>query len=355
MYHPIHLAQGVKYFWQSLKQKINGPKKYKGTAQQICKQIVQACWNGKYFQTSTHHYKEFWARDFGYCAESLIKLGYRKEVTKTLHYALEKYQETGIKTTITTKGTPFSFPDIYSPDSVALMIHAVRVLNDKKLMKKYKRFLQAEIEAFASIVLLDGKVRRHVHFSGMRDYARHDSSCYTHCMAILIARDAKELGLKFPYTEKYLVKHLDDYWKGYYRDDRTNPEASGDANTLPYWLGVGKDFNKSLTVIQKHGLDNPFPLSYSPKPHTHMIPIEILVPGWQHDAIWPFLGFLWMQAVKKYNPELLKTYKQQYDETIKHHGTLFEVYTISKKPYKSIFYHADEGMLWAAIYLTTFS
>ncbi len=352
MYHPIHIIQGARYFFSSVGQKIKGPTKYKGNATDICRQTVKACWNGRYFQTSTHHYREFWARDFGYCAESLVKLGYRAEVRKTLAYALSKYEKTGIKTTISRGGLPFSFPNIYSPDSVALMFRALRVANDEQLIEQHEELLQSEIDAFANIVLEDGMVRRHAHFSGMRDYARHDSSCYTHCMAILLAREAKKLGFRFPYTEKELVKKLDDYWKGYYSDDRSNPEASGDANTLPYWLGVGKDFKKSLEVIQKQALDKPFPLSYSSKPHQHMIPAEILVPGWQHDAIWPFLGFLWMQALKKYSPKLLEQYKKSYGKVIGQYGTLHEVYTINKKPYRSFLYHADEGMLWAAMYLT---
>jgi hypothetical protein len=275
-----------------------------------------------------------------------------KEVRKTLAYALSKFEKTGIKTTITGDGRPFSFPNIYSPDSVALIMHALRTANDEDLIEKHESFLQQEIDAFASIVLEDGTVRRRVHFSGMRDYARHDSSCYTHCMAILLAREAKHLGFHFPYTEKELVKKLDDYWKGYYRDDRSNPEASGDANTLPYWLGAGKDFQKSLTVIKKQGLDSPIPMAYSSKPHRHMIKAEILVPGWQHDAIWPFLGFLWMQATKKYDKKLAEQYKKEYAKVIQQHGTLYEVYHSNKQPYKSLFYHADEGMLWAAMYLT---
>jgi hypothetical protein len=352
MYNPVHVIQGIRYFFQSIKQEFTGPTKYRGNAEDICRQIVEACWNGKYFQTSTHHYKEFWVRDFGYCVESLVKLGYREEVRKTLYYALEKFQKTGIKTTITRGGTPFSFPDIYSPDSVALTVHALRATKDEDLIEKYEEFVQGEIDAFANIVLQDGMVRRHAHFSGMRDYARHDSSCYTHCMAILLAREAKNMGFKFPYTEKELVKKLDAYWKGYYRDDKSNPEASGDANTLPYWLGIGKDFKSSLQTMQKLGLDQPIPLSYSSKPHPHMLPIEIFVPGWQHDSIWPFLGFLWMRAAKKYDGELLKQYKKMYAEVIKQHGTLYEVYTLHKQPYRSLFYHADEGMLWAAMYLT---
>ena len=345
---PIHILQGGRYFLASIKQKIKGPTRYKGNAEKICRQIVKKCWNGKYFQTSTHHYKEFWARDFGYCTESLVKLGYKKEVRKTLAYALEKYSKTGIKTTISREGVPFSFPNVYSPDSVALIIHALRIANNKKLIKKYKTFLQREIDAFAHIVLEDGKVRRNTLFSGMRDYAIRDSSCYDHCMAILLAREAKKLGFRFQYTEKELIKTLDDYWKGYYCDDRNTKEPSGDANALPYWLGVGRDFNKTLKTIQQKGLDKPLPLSYGSK--EKMIKEEIFVPKWERQATWPFLGSIWMQAAKKHKPELARKYKKKYAQIIEKYGTLYEVY-MKNKPYESLFYHADEGMIWAAMYL----
>ena len=341
---PIHVLQGMRYFIASVKQKIKGPTRYKGNAEEICRRIVKNCWNGRYFQTSTHHYREFWARDFGYCAESLVKLGYLKEVRQTLAYALEKYLKTGIKTTISREGKPFSFPNVYSPDSVALILHALRIANDKELIKKYKTFLQEEVDAFSNIVLENGKVRRHTQFSGMRDYAIRDSSCYDHCMAILLARESKKLGFKFTYSEKELVKTLSDYWAGYYCDDRTSLEPSGDANTLPYWLGVGKDFNKSLKAMSG-GL----PLSYNSSPK--MIAEEFFVPNWEKQAVWPFLGFLWMRAVKRYKPLLAKQYNTDYATIIEKYGTLYEVY-MNDKPYKSLFYHADEGMLWAAMYIT---
>ncbi|MBW3016484.1 hypothetical protein KY309_02640 [Candidatus Woesearchaeota archaeon] len=349
MYRPIHVLQGLRYFSESLKQKFLGSKKYKGSAHEICAKIVKDGRNGVYFQASPHHYREFWTRDFGYCAGSLVKLGYLKEVKKTLAFALEKFSKTGIKTTISRDGIPFSFPNVYSPDSVALLLHALRIANDKALVKRYKSFLQREVDAFSHLVLEDGRVRRNIHFSGMRDYALRDSSCYDHCMAVLLAREAKKLGFKFAYTEKELVKKLDDYWRGYYCDDRSSSEPSGDANALPYWLGVGRNFDKSLRTIRKKGLDVPLPLKYGSKPK--MIKSEVFVPNWETQATWPFLGFIWLQAVRKYKPALAKKYRADYAKIIEKYSTLYEVY-MNGRPYRSLFYHADEGMLWSAMFLT---
>jgi len=57
-----------------------------------------------------------------------------------------------------------------------------------------------------------------------------------------------------------------------------------------------------------------------------------------------------MHAMKKYDN--VKKYKQDYADAIKKYGTLYETYHPNSKPYSSLFYHADEGMLWAAMYLT---
>ncbi|VVB81173.1 Uncharacterised protein [uncultured archaeon] len=223
-----------------------------------------------------------------------------------------------------------------------MTLHALRFAKDKALIIKYRTFLQREIDAFACIVLEDGKVRN-ADFSGMRDYAVRSSSCYDHCMAILLAREAKKLGFKFAYSEKELVKTLGSYWIGYYRDDMASLAPSGDANALPYWLGVGKDFNKTLSILQDE-----LPLSYGAR--QKMIAEEFFVPDWETSAVWPLLGFIWMKAVKKYKPALAKEYKHAYAELIEKYDTLYEVYT-NRKPYKSFFYHADEGMLWAANFL----
>jgi len=302
--------------------------------------------------TSTHHYREFWSRDFGYCVEGLLRLGYHHEVQKSLHYALERFERGGIRTTISPGGHAFSFPALYSPDSVALFFHALRASHADELCSAHDAFLQRELDTYARTVLDDGRIRRGTHFGGMRDHARHDSSCYNHCMSILLAREAKKLGFDFPYTERELVRILGDYWTGsYYRDDRAHDTPSGDANALPFWLGAGKHFSRVLKTLQEEQLDTPVPLAYSSHTETHMHFTEAFVPGWQHRTLWPFLGLIWMQAAKKHKPGLAQRYKQQFAELIERDGTLYEVYTPDGKPYQSLFYHADEGMLWASMWL----
>ncbi len=88
MINPTQLSEALKILKRSRYVKKHGIKKYKGNANAICKQIIKDCWNGKYFQVSAGHFTSFYVRDFGWCVDSLMKLGYKKEVHKTLDYVL---------------------------------------------------------------------------------------------------------------------------------------------------------------------------------------------------------------------------------------------------------------------------
>ena len=61
----------------------SGFKRFKGDAQTICKTIVGRCFNGTYFQTSLGHFDLFYMRDFAFCIEALLKLGFEKDPSTT--------------------------------------------------------------------------------------------------------------------------------------------------------------------------------------------------------------------------------------------------------------------------------
>ncbi|MBW3019420.1 hypothetical protein KY329_04525 [Candidatus Woesearchaeota archaeon] len=348
MYSTMLVKQGFRYWLSSLKQRFKH-KIYKGNAAEICRQIVEDNWNGTYFTTSTHHYREFWARDTGLVSDALIKLGYRKQLKSTLNYALKKYSAAGeITTTITREGKAYSFPNLYSPDSTALLVYAIIQLKDNEIVNKYDKFLQKITQDFANKVLDNGRVKP-IRFSSMRDYAINTSSCYNHCMAILMAKNAQKLKYRFPYTAKELTKILQEYWTGqYYKDDRENDVPTADANTLPYWVGAGKHFDRALKTIRSLRLDKPIPLAYT-NTKQKMILADMFVPNWEQNNCWPMIGLPFIKLVKQ--PKLAREYEKKYKGIIERYGTLYEVYTKKSTPYKSIFYHADEGMIWAANYL----
>src|SRR3989338_8915285 len=124
----IYASEGARILFSSLKSRFF-PKEYLGNADEICQAIVRECWNGKFFQTSTTNFKQFWTRDFGFCTASLLTLKYQSQVQQTLKYALYRFQQQGaVTTTITPQGKPYNFP-VFGVDSLPWLIHSIKLSN----------------------------------------------------------------------------------------------------------------------------------------------------------------------------------------------------------------------------------
>ncbi|MBI4454261.1 hypothetical protein HY636_06475 [Candidatus Woesearchaeota archaeon] len=278
---------------------IKSIKTYLGNEKEICCQIIKNCFNGEFFQASAGNFACFYIRDFGMCINSLLTLGYKKEVESTLAFALKTYAEHGKITTTITKITTTSTKitttitrtitkngkcaqdksidgkyandksvsgkcaDYFNiaPDSLAFLLYSLRIAKDKKitnnkaLVLEYKQFLEKEIKRYFEIIVdkNTGLVRKG-YFSSIKDHAIRNSSCYDNCMLAMISREADKLRLensfkKFDYPA--LIKkhfwHENDknnmkkgrYQKeGYFKDDLDNDIPTGDANVFPYWCGI---------------------------------------------------------------------------------------------------------------------
>lgn len=353
-----HVAEGVRYGAHSLKRKLFGPRRYAGAAKDICASIVEACWNGRYFRNSAGHYGEFWCRDFGFTVDSLLKLGYRKQVLQTLDYALGRFAAHGrIETTISQSGSPFSFPDIYAPDSLAFLIHALRAAKATELVREHRAFLEHELRRFVREAMdtRTGLIRRRTHLSGMRDYAIRDSSCYDNVMAAFLSAEADWLRLQNPLRRFRLAKNVvKRFWNGsYFLDDLSGAtHVTGDANLFPFWTGVvgsRKMLGSVMRALDHAGLTEPFPLRYAPSNvKERMIPIAFLVPHWENDAVWTHIGLLYLHVIKEAAPAAYERHLRSYVRVLERDKTLFELYTPCGRPYASWWYMADEAMLWAA-------
>jgi len=357
----IDLSEAARIFKRYRHVKRYGIRYYRGNADQICRQIVDECWNGKYFQTSTGHFCEFYMRDFGWCIDSLLKLGYRKEVIKRLEYALNIYSTHKLTTTITpAKRCRDVFT--YSPDTLAFLIRSLRAAKADKLIKKYKKFLIKEIDRFCRIVLdkKTGLVKKHRTFSSIKDYAKRKSSCYDNIMVAVLNDELNRLKFYNPLPKidyKKLIK--EKFWTGeYFLDDLSkNKSVTGDSNVFPFWTGVFNNKNmlkKSVKQIQSKKLDKPLPLKYSSSkdPKGRMIFNEMFVPDYAHDTCWMHMGPLYVQLVKTIDRKKAQQYKRIYKNLIEKHHNFLELFHADETPYKASFYYADEGLLWAANYLT---
>ena len=194
-FYASYLSEAVRIFAHSVKNRIKY-KKYEGDAEQICRQVVNDCWNGRFFQTATSTFSQFWTRDFGWCTQSLLKLDYKEEVHHTLRYALNRFkQHNKITTTITPKGKPFNTP-VPAVDSLPWLIHSIRI--SKFPYHSFKPFLNKEIRRFFDYFIdpETGLVKTDLHVSSMKDLSVRNSSCYDNAMVALLAKDLKYMKLE---------------------------------------------------------------------------------------------------------------------------------------------------------------
>jgi len=354
-----YLAQGPRIFLSSIKNKIS-PKKYNGTAPEICTQIVKDCWQGRYFQTSMQNFPHFWTRDFGWCTVSLLKLGYQKEVQHTLRFALNAFSQHGkITTTITPKGKPFDFPTM-AVDSLPWLIHSIKL--SKMPYFAYHDFLNKEIAHFYREVInpITGLVRPDKNFSSMKDLSKRKSSCYDNCMVAMLERDLKGLKLDNPFQKAdypaLIKKH---FWNGkFFFDDLSQQDyVAGDANLFPFVLGIITDKEMMISAIKAvraEKLDEPLPLRYTAS--RNGIPFiweeKIFLRNYEGNTCWTHMGLLYAKLMQQIDPALAEEYKKRYAEAIEKYKGFVEVFAADGKPYSSWGYAADRSMLWAANYLT---
>jgi len=354
---PIFLRKGLSIFNRSLKVRFKGIRKYNGNAKQMLRQAVDDCWNKRFFQASAGHFSCFYVRDFGISVQALLNLGYRDKVVKTLGFALDSYSGNNKVTTTINHGYVLDFP-YYTPESVAYLIHSIKLADAKELLLKHKFFLEKEIRKafFNSFDADTGLIKKNAYFSSMKDNALRSSSAYNNSMIAMLSNDIDYLGLYNPfksYNFKKIIK--DNFWTGnYFLDDLSGLDyVSGDANVFPYWTGLfdsKKMIKLSFEAIQQDGLDKPFPLKYTKeKVGKYLLLNSILVPNYEGNTIWTNLGQCFIDVVKKIGRE--REYIGQYIKNVEKYRNYLEVFNPDGTPYRTLFYYSDEAMLWSAMLL----
>src|SRR3989344_4633026 len=329
---------------------------YNGNAKQICSQIVKKCYNKDHFNIGLGHYNFFWIRDFSWCIKPLINLGYKKEVTSTLEYALNLYSRYNkITTSITTTNIPI---DIYyfSPDSLPSLLYCLVESNNKKLAKKHKNFLDNQIDIYYHTVIDKETmlVKKHDNFSSIKDHCMRHSSCYDNLMIARLKEDIQKLKLVnfFKINYKNLIK--DYFWNGsFFMEDIDENNLSGDANIFPYWLNIfnsRKMLKSSIEAIKRERLDYPLPLKFTSFKKKQIWQTSF-VPNAQGTSIWTNMGLIYIGLVKKIDKNEASRYLDRYKEIIEKNKNFVEIFNENEEPFKTFFYHSDDSMLWASMYL----
>jgi hypothetical protein len=353
-------GEGARFVARRLRLAFGSPRRYAGNAEEICRHIVDDCWNGRYFITGEGNFRQFWTRDFSFCAEPLVNLGYGAKVVKTLDYAIDSFRRhRRVTTTLSIGGAPFDVYT-YSPDSLPLLLRALRISGSRQLLHEYRDFLQEEIEKYIKIVIdAETGLVKMKPFSSIKDNSVRYSSMYDNSMAALLAKEAASLGLRNPLSGLDYNKILiDNFWEGgHFRDSLSGSDViSADANIFPYWTGVIRNkgmLRKSMKAIAEQGLDMPFPVKYTGRESSGNIHwlLKLVIPNYEGDSIWMHMGPLYIGLLEKVDPDRARRHLEKYKEVIEANGNYLEVFTPDGRIFKTLLYHSDEGMLWAAMYL----
>lgn len=359
----LQLNDGFRIIRRAVKTHIVGLKRYRGNVKQISEKIIDSCYNKKkkYFMVSSGHFRQFYARDFGMIVDSLIYLGYKEKARNTITYAMDSYERAGrITTQISLGGKAFDFPN-HTPESTAYMLRSLIALNDKDLLKKYKKFIEEQVEYIYEndIDKETGLLRKDRHFSSMKDHSLRISDCYLNSMLGLLSICLTKAKYYNPFSEyDYKELLMKNFWKeDHFIEDLSGKNIlSGDANVFPFWTGVVKDkemLTKVIQAIKRKELDKPFPLKYTTKEDVpkklHLA--DLFVYGYEHDTVWVHLAMCYLKIVERADKELLKQYLKQYESKIKEHKNFLEVYFADGKPFKRPLYVVDDSMIWVAVFL----
>ncbi|MGM5487732.1 MAG: hypothetical protein ACQESG_02170 [Nanobdellota archaeon] len=350
--------EGARMLKRNLQVRKHGFRQYTGSPTEICHSIIRECYNDKYFQVSNGHFKSFYIRDFSWCIRPLLKLGYDTQVHNTLDYCLKTYREHDRVSVAIANDRPFDFPT-FAVDSLPSLIHCLKIAGAHSLIARHKDFLIKQITDFYQKVIdkSNGMVKRHKHFSSIKDHYIRNSCCYDNTMVAMLSQDLTQLGLYNPMREfKYEKLLVFTFWNGdYFIDEEGHDIISGDANIFPFWSGVISDKNKRKSAIQSlqaEGLESPYPLAYMKRQKGKKIGASIFAPGYEDNSLWFHIGSLFLEEITKISKKAAKPYMDAVTSLIDHHKNFLEVLDKRGTPYKSTFYTTDESMLWSSIYLS---
>jgi hypothetical protein len=362
----IIINQGISMFLRNIKVRFNGFKRYRGSVKTISKSIINGCWNGKYFNVSSGHFKVFYIRDFAWVFEPLIKKGFKEKAIKTLNYVTNKYIQSKRVSVALYNNRLYDFPS-YAVDSFPylVMLHRkAKELLDINPSEDVKRFFKDYAEAYKKKVIDNrtGLVREDKFFSSIKDHHLRRSSCYDNVMVAMLSKDLNFLNISnsLPRDQKKKIKKK--FWNGkYFKDGMDDNSFSSDSNIFPFWTGlydISVKENKRMLMsvleyITERKLNSPFPLKYHyngfrPK---RLIKESFFAKDYETDSIWMHIGLIYIDILSKVNREAAKMYLISYKTLIDVHKTFLEVYDKKGKPYKSLFYYTDEGMIWIAYFL----
>jgi hypothetical protein len=377
--HPAVVAMGLGVAAVRLRRAVAGQRRYEGSAEDILRAGLEACWNGEYLTASPGTYRHFWTRDLGFAAPALVRLGdpWPDRLRSSLEWALDAWQRRGSH--VTTTIAPFlRWPvDVfdYGVDSLPLLVASLRALGAEggALAREHADWLAGEIRHYVEHVIAPetGLVRSDRAFSAHRDTFRNGSTAYANTMVAVLARDVAETG----WGPDLLSRHfLDDagktdwslplrrhFWLGDRFRDRLGTDAtSGEANVWPFYSGLVDDRSmqaSALQTLRREGFATPYPLKFEVDHRTdgQLWAFRVWSADYQTTTSWSSLGSIYVSLLRELDPAAAEAELGRMRELIERDGTFWEVLDSRGRPWQSAsrLSISDQSMLWGAILLET--
>jgi hypothetical protein len=349
-----------------LRRAVRGHVRHPGTVATILPAVIERCWDGRRFAASGGHFRQFWARDFGFSAPALVRLGHGARVDASLEWALAAWSRAArVTTTIFPGGRPADVWD-YGVDSLPFVLRALRAApSGELLVARHGDLLAGEVTRFAAEVLdpATGLVRADRRFSTHRDTVATSCNAYANAMVALLERELRETGwFAVPFPAGAADRLVEAFWRGdrFGEGPRGSREAdllAGDGNVVPFWLGLLPDelgARAMLDALEGAGLTDPLPLRYSAAPPSAEDTVQrLFVPDYQGTAIWTSLGAMAIEVALRVDPPRGERWLGGHVAVVERDGTAWEVLGDDLRPYRGRLglWRADEAMLWGVLLL----
>jgi len=180
--HPVVIGMGLRVAAVRARRAVRGHRRFDGTAEDILRAGLEACWTGEILTASPGTYRHFWTRDLGFAAPSLMRLGgpWPERLRSSLAWALDTWRRRGSHVTTTINPFPRWPVDVfdYGVDSLPLLVASLRAAGASDLAREHGEWLAAEVEHYVDRVVepATGLVRANRHLSAHRDTFRSGST-----------------------------------------------------------------------------------------------------------------------------------------------------------------------------------
>jgi len=376
--HPAVIGMGLRVAAVRARRAIRGHQRYEGSAEEILRAGLEACWTGEFLTASPGTYRHFWTRDLGFAAPALARLGdpWPARLRSSLAWGLETWRRSGTHVT-TTIDPVFRRPvDVfdYGVDSLPMLVASLRVAGADDLARRHADWLATEVEHYVEVVVdpASGLVRTDRSLSAHRDTFRAGSSTYGNAMVAMLARDIAETG----WGPDLLSRHFSDggaapdwslllrrhFWLGdRFRDRLGTDLTSGEANVWPFQAGLIVDpsmLGAALGTLRREGFTTPYPLKFEVDHRTdgQLWAFRVWSADYQTTTSWTSLGSIYLALLRDIDPAAASVELWRMRELIERDGTFWEVLDRRGRPWRSAsrLSISDTSMLWGAILLEQF-